>query len=258
MLKIFASAFKPMGSLLLCVASLAVLPAGSAIGADLTAYTEEWAPYNFTEGDAVKGISTDILRAACEVAKLDCDIKMVPWARAYRTASSTPNALLYTTARKPSREQEFLWVGPILPRTTWIYGRSGQEKTMQVFADVAQHRVGVVRNEAALQDLIAVGVPESALVVQSSNADVLRMLLASMVDAMVDTEVGMHWNLRIAGVSPTGVAKLMKLSDEGAYYFALNLKSDPTLAPKLQSAVDKLRREGKIDAIVRSYSAARK
>jgi len=237
------------------VAMLCAAPAHSA-SADLTAYTEEWAPYNFTEGDAIKGISTDILRAMCESAKLECEIKMVPWARAYRTVSNKANTLLYTTARKPAREHEFIWIGPILPRTTWVYGRQGQEKLIHEFSDLASHRVGVVRDEAAQQDLIAAGVPESALVLQASNTDVLRMLLGSSVDAMVDTEVGMQWNLRRAAVAPNAVSRLMKLSNEGAYYFALNLESDPKLVHKLDAALDKLRHDGKVDAIVRKYAAS--
>lgn len=256
MLQILARALRPahwVAPLMACVGLVCTVPAH---GTDLTAYTEEWAPYNFTEDGAIKGISTDILRAMCESAKLDCDIKMVPWARAYRSAINKPNTLVYTTARKPAREHEFLWIGPILPRTTWVYGRQGQEKAIHEFADLATRRVGVVRDEAAQQDLIAAGVPESALVLQASNTDVLRMLLGSSVDAMVDTEVGMQWNLRRAAVAPQAVSRLMKLSDEGAYYFALNRESDPKLAQKLDAALDRLRHEGKVDAIMRKYAPA--
>lgn len=256
LLQILTIPFRQRRWLTPIAASLAMLCATPAQSADLTAYTEEWAPYNFTEGNAIKGISTDILRAMCESAKLECDVKMVPWARAYRSASSKANTLVYTTARKPAREHEFLWIGPILPRTTWIYARQGQEKEIREFADLASRRVGVVRDEAAQQDLIAAGVPESALVLQASNTDVLRMLLGSMVDAMVDTEVGMQWNLRRAAVAPNAVSRLMKLSDEGAYYFALNLESDPKLVRQLETALDKLRHDGKVDAIVRRYAAA--
>lgn len=232
-----------------------VLCAVSTHAADLTAYTEEWPPYNYSEGDSVKGISTDILHALCETAKLECDIRIVPWARAYRSAISLANTLVYTTARKPSREHDFIWIGPILPRTTWVYARQGLERTVHDMADLAQYRMGVVRDEAAQQDLVAAGVPESALVLQASNTDVLRMMLGASVDAMVDTEVGMQWNLRKVNISPSAVSKLMKLSDEGAYYFALNPESDPVLVRKLQGALDKLRHEGKIDAIVRKYGA---
>lgn len=224
-----------------------------ALATPLAAYTEEWPPYNYAEGKEVKGISTDILRAACEIAKLQCTFQVVPWARAYKIASHIPNTVVYTTARKPSREKEFLWVGPILPRTTWVYAKTTRASAIHDFKDLAQIRVGVVREEAAQQDLEAVGVPISAFSVQSSNADVLRMLINGSVDAMVDTEVGMAWNLRSAGITPTTVSKLMKLTDDGAYYFALNLNSDTALVKDLQAAIDKLRHDGKIDAIQRQY-----
>ncbi len=226
---------------------------GYASATQLTAYTEEWPPYNYAEGREVKGISTDILQAACEIAKLQCTFQVVPWARAYKTASHVPNTVVYTTARKPSREKEFLWVGPILPRTTWVYGNTAQTQSVRDFKDLAKIRIGVVREEAAQQDLEAVGVPPSAFTVQSSNADVLRTLINGSVDAMVDTEIGMAWSLRTAGIAPTTVTKLMKLSDDGAYYFALNLNSDAGMVKDLQAALDKLRSDGKIDAIQRQY-----
>lgn len=236
---------------LVALFGLCVLPC--ALATSLTAYTEEWPPYNYAQGKEVKGISTDILRAACHIAQLQCTFQVVPWARAYKTASLVPNTVVYTTARKPSREKEFLWVGPILPRSTWVYVKTTQAPFIQDFKGLAKMRIGVVREEAAQQDLEAVGVPNSAFSVQNSNADVLRMLVNGTVDAMVDTEVGMSWNLRNAGVAPSTVSRLMKLTDDGAYYFALNLNSDRRLVKDLQAAVDKLRRDGKIDAIQRQY-----
>ena len=114
-----------------------------------------------------------------------------------------------------------------------------------------------MRDEAAQADLIAAGIPLRAIALQSSNAEVLRMLASGMVDAMVDTEIGMAWNLHSASLSPATVVRKMKLADDGAYYVALNLESDPALVRGLQTAVDKLRRSGKIDAIVRQYAAMR-
>lgn len=228
--------------------------AGTARAATLTAYTEEWPPYNFSENGLVKGISTDVLKAVCREEKLSCDFKIMPWARAYKIVTSTPNTLLYTTARKPSREAEFHWVGPLLPRTTWVFGRAGQEKLTQTPADLAKLRIGVVRDEAARQDLQDLGVPVSALVEQASNAEVLKMLSSTSVDAMVDTEVGMAWNMRNAAVAPKAVSKLMKLSEGGAYYFAFNLNSDPQLVRSVQSGLDKIRRRGTVTSIVEHYT----
>jgi polar amino acid transport system substrate-binding protein len=79
-------------------------------------------------------------------------------------------------------------------------------------------------------------------------------MMSNKINIVVETEIGMAWSLQDAGVASDAMTKLMKINDGGAYYFALNLKSDPTFVGKLQAAVDKLRREGKIDAIVRQYA----
>jgi polar amino acid transport system substrate-binding protein len=123
--------------------------------------------------------------------------------------------------------------------------------------DLAQLRIGVVRDEAARQDLLDAGVPATSLVEEVSNAEVLRMLMGTRVDAMVDTEVGMEWNLRKASLAATNVTKLVKLSDGGAYYYALNLQTDPARVKKLQDSLDKLRRSGNLQAIVTKYTGSK-
>ena len=226
----------------------------ATFAADLTAYAEPWLPYNYIEGNEIKGISTEVLRAACKLAKLSCEIQIVPWARAYKTVTNTPNTIVYTTARNPSREKEFIWVGPILPRTTWAFGKTGMSTEFHSIKDLASAKIGVVRGEASLTDLLAVGIPTLSFVELNSNNDVLRMMLLDKINVIVDTEIGMAWSLQNAGLSSTAVTKLMKINEGGAYYFALNLKSDPIIVGKLQAGIDKLRREGKIDAIVREYA----
>ncbi|HEY9104203.1 substrate-binding periplasmic protein [Chitinimonas sp.] len=230
------------------------LTGAPAYAADLEAYTEEWPPYNYSQNGQVKGIATELLSAACEVARLDCEFNMVPWARAYATALAKPNTLVYTTARKPEREKDFLWVGPILPRTTWIFTRGNLAQKVADFKELAKHRVGAVRGEAAVRDLTAAGLPQTALVLDKSNAEVLKLLNGNMVDAMVDTEIGMAWNLRNARLPDSSVVKSLKLTDEGAYYFALNLKSDPAIVVRLQKALESLRSNGKIEALIRLYT----
>lgn len=232
-----------------------VLPAegsGAPPALLLSAYTEEWPPYNFSERESLRGIATDTLRALCHEAGLACRIQSVPWARAYRNAQHTPNTLVYSTARLPEREQEFHWIGPIAPRVTWVYGRRGAERLVEA-RQLAGLRYAVVRGEAASRDLLAGGVPAGALSEQASNASALRMLLSGLVEAVVDTEVGMAWNLHQLQADPALVQPLWKLSDQGAYYFALNRQSEPGLAERLQSALERLRKKGVTEDIRRSY-----
>lgn len=225
----------------------------ASVGAQtLAAYTEEWAPYNFQEGPLVKGISADLLRESCEAARLRCNLQLMPWARAIKLVRGTPNTVLFTTARKPDRENDFLWVGPILPRSTWVYVRP--EIAAANVRELKTLRFGIVRDEAAQRDLLKAGVPPGAMVEDSSNTAILRLMLSGVVDAMVDTEVAMAWSVRNSGLDAATVVKHVKLTDEGAYYFALNLQSDPAVVERLQTALDKLRRQGRVEALVRRYT----
>lgn len=240
------------------IALICLTLARFASAVDLTAYTEEWPPYNFSEHGEIKGIATDVLRAACKEARLDCQINIVPWARAYAVAQRTPDTLVYTTARNAAREQEFHWIGPLFPRTTWVFGRVGSAGEIRDFAELGRRKIGIVRGEAAERDLLAAGIPKAALRADSTNPSVLRMLLGGWVDAMVDTEIGMAWNLRQLKIADGEVVPLMKLSDDGAYYFALNRNSRPEVREALQAALDRLRKNGTVAALAGAYAPARR
>jgi polar amino acid transport system substrate-binding protein len=217
------------------------------------AYTEDWPPYNFVKNKEVTGISAEVLRAACELAELKCESQLVPWVRAYKTVQDTPNTLVYTIARIPSRESQFIWIGPIATRTTWIYARSAIADKIQKFADLNQFRVGMIRDEASMTELTDAGVSKSAIKVFNSQSDEMRLFKSGHIDAVINTEIGMAMSQKQYDISATEVTKLMKLYDGGGLYFGMNLQSDPKLAEKLQIAVDKLRRDGRIQAIVQQY-----
>lgn len=226
---------------------------GSA-NAQVKAYTEEWPPYNFAEGSEVKGISSDILHAACDLSKIKCEIQIVPWLRAYKTTQETPNTLIYTIIRAAARENEFIWIGPILPRTTWIYVRSDVAAKFQNLKQLNGIRIGVTRGAAFIDEILAAGVPNANLRYFNSNDDLMRTLKAGAIDACANTEIGMAYNQKIYSIPSDSVTKLLKLNEGPELYLAMSLKSDHELAKKLQSAVDSLKSEGKIQAIVNRYT----
>ncbi|MDT8992356.1 ABC transporter substrate-binding protein [Curvibacter sp. APW13] len=245
--------FRPRWALAAAAATLSL----AAQAVDLRAYTGDWAPYNFEEGGKVTGIATDVFLTACKQAKLTCSTEMLPWARSYKIATTEPGTLIYTTARKPSREQEFVWVGPLLPRTTWVYVRNDPAIVTKAPSDISKLTIGIVRGEASETDLLAAGLPESGLSRQPTNADVIRLLRLGVIDGMVDTEIGMLWNLKTNDFAPNFMRQAYKLTDEGAYYYALNLNTPPETVKKLQAAVDKLRTSGEIQKVVQRYVGGR-
>jgi ABC-type amino acid transport substrate-binding protein len=67
----------------------------------------------------------------------------------------------------------------------------------------------------------------------------------------------MQQNQKSFDIPANKVRKLLKLNDSSYLFFGMNLNSDPALVAKLQSGVDKLRNEGKINAIVQQYMKLR-
>jgi polar amino acid transport system substrate-binding protein len=233
--------------------ALAIAFAPAARAADLEAFTEDWPPYNFAQRGAVVGIATDLLREMCAQARLACEISIVPWARGYSRVLGTPNTLLYTTARTPERESAFLWIGPFLPRQTWIFERRSKPLQLQKLSDLNQFRVGVVRGDAAIEDLLREGVQRLQLEMVATEVINLRKLMAAHVDAITGTEVGVAWTLRGQGLNGDTVQKSLQLSAPGGYYFAVNPGTAPEVVQKLRDAFAKLQSQRRVEALTSRY-----
>ncbi len=240
---------------IVCAMLLAIWPAFSyAQTAEIQAYTEDWPPYNYQRDGVVTGIVTDILREACQLEKIQCPIQMVPWTRAYKTVQDNPNTLIFGIAKTPTREPQLLWVGPVLPRTTWIYVRPEHADKIHQITDLNQFKIGAIRGEASVDELMRAGVSKNAIVLFNSNSDVMRTYKLGKVDALVNTEIAMAVNQQNFQIPDDKIKRVIKSHDGGAIYFGLNLQTDPSLVERLQNAVERMKRDGRIQSIVQHYT----
>ena len=246
-----------MFALRLLLISICLFVSNLASAQVLKAYTEEWPPYNFIRDNKLVGVSTDILKAVCADTELKCDMQLVPWTRAYKTVLETPDTMIYTISRIPLREKQFTWIGPILPRSMWIYARTEVASKIHTLKDIANFRIGAIREEASLSELLEAGVPSSSIQIFNTNTDEMRMLKAGKIDIVANTEIGMQQNQKTFGIADKAMKRMMKLNDGAALYFGMNINSNRDLVAKLQASVDKMKREGKIDAIVQQYTKAK-
>ena len=105
---------------LIILAIILCIPAGCyglEIPPDLQIITENYPPLNYIENGTLQGISVDLMELAFE--RLDIPVnrssfQVLPWSEGYTRALNTPNTMLFSTARLPERESQFLWAGPLV------------------------------------------------------------------------------------------------------------------------------------------------
>jgi polar amino acid transport system substrate-binding protein len=228
--------------------ALTMLPLQAA---DLTAYSAEWPPYVFRQQGKVVGIAADLLRAACEEARLDCAFEVLPWARAYQTAKRTPGTLVFPTTRTIEREADFRWLGPLgeLPGSAWLWRLKDHAVDVAEYRQLNRYRVGVVTGDSPVRELWMRGVKREALDFANANDINIRKFLAGRVVAVIDTDLGMAWQLKLQGVSNDAAVHLLPYSTAVPSYIAVNQSTSPELAERLEAALTKLIRRGEIKTL---------
>jgi len=210
----------------------------SAQAAGVVAYTEESPPYHYMENGKVAGVAADLLRAACERAKVNCSIELLPWARAMALTRLKPNSLVFSVVRTPEREDNFIWLSPIATEPVWLYGRP-DSPPVQSLADLRHVRVGVINGSSGAAFLRAAGAPPQSIDVANSADANLRKFALRRVDFILGTDNRMQQQLARQPL-PFKVGKALQIADATSYY-AMHPQSSPDVVAALRGALEELR-----------------
>jgi polar amino acid transport system substrate-binding protein len=220
---------------------------------EVTAYTEEFPPYNFTRDGKPTGIAVELLRGMCAEAGLICHVRVVPWARGFYEARRTPNSLIFSAARTPYRDSSFVWIGPISKKRVTLFVRSDSPLVAKSIGDVKDLRIGVVNGDSAIEELTHAGIgPVQFDPGPRVETNVLK-LLGGHIDAYVVMDEVMIWTLQSLGKPPDAVRTLISFPSDADLYFAVNPGSDPAMIAALQAAWAKVAASPLPGQLVRKY-----
>ncbi|USD31319.1 MULTISPECIES: substrate-binding periplasmic protein [Vibrio] len=220
------------------------LPIGAVELDELVFLTEEYPPYNFTQDGEAKGISIDLLIAAAQSQGVEInkeEIKVQPWARAYRTALIKPNAVLFATTRTRLREHLFQWVGPLSTTRIVVMAKKSRNISIENAMDFAQYRIGVIRDDVGEQLMLELGVPRDSMQENSVAETLAKQLAKGRIDLWAYEENVAKWWLKKIGQDTDDYEPVFVLS-EGELYYAFNLAVDEKLTEKLQRGIDQMKK----------------
>ncbi len=252
---------KPTGAvLILSMMVFAVLvpgclsPAASNVGeseivpedsGELIFVTENYPPFNYVENGTVRGIAVDLLLEASRQTGSTVsaeDIRMLSWSDAYGTALSQNNTVLFATVRLPERENLFKWAGPLGSERMVIFANKDDAPTISGPEDLNDYRIGVVKDDAASSELLALGVNGSHLVATEDVPGLIALMQEGEIDLWCYGDLaGRYFTEKVTG--DAGYFEIVHTLDMRDLYYAFNNETPDSIVEAFQAALDTLRYE---------------
>ncbi|MDO7898236.1 substrate-binding periplasmic protein [Pseudomonas citrulli] len=243
--------------LVLALAGATLLLAGSARAADtsLVLLTENFPPYNmakngknFAQDENIQGIAVDIVREIFKRADISYSLTLrFPWERIYKLALENPGYGVFVMARLPEREKRFKWVGPIGPDDWIMLAKADSKIALDSLEQARKYRIGAYKGDAIAETLSKQGLNPIVVLRDQDNA---RKLVNGQIDLWATGDPAGRYLARQEGVSDL---KTVLRFNSAELYLALNKDVPDDVVARLQKALDELRKEGEVDAIMARY-----
>lgn len=217
--------------------------------------TENFPPFNmaadgknYAADQNISGINADIVREMFKRAGVGYSLTLrFPWERIYNQVMDQPNQGLFSTTFTAEREPLFKWVGP-LASTSWVLlAKPDSDLRLTSLEQAKQYRIGAYKNDAVSQHLESKGFdPVNSLRDQENIGKLLR----GQIDLWATTDPVGPYLAKQEGVS--GLTTVLRFND-AQLFLALNERTPDEVVTKLQNALNQMKGDGTIDAILRRY-----
>lgn len=221
---------------------LCLLQCHAVQAAPVQVVTEEFPPYQQTRDGTLNGWSVAIVRQIMQTAAVPYNIEVMPWARAYKTAHTTPDTLIFSLLRTAEREDKFAWIAPLCPMRVSFYASKHRTDVQADSPNSAlKYIVGVENGQANYHYLRNEGFRESRnLVVVGHNHQMQQMLELGRIDLMLVSDVYVQ-QLPDKGAQLRRVFTAHAL--EKYLFLAAHPATNPVLLNKLQQAWQQVKKQ---------------
>lgn len=243
--------------LVLAFAGATLLLAGTVRAADtsLVLLTENFPPYNmakngknFAQDENIHGIAVDIVREMFKRADISYSLTLrFPWERIYKLALENPGYGVFVMARLPEREKLFKWVGPIGPDDWIMLAKADSKIALESLEQARQYKIGAYKGDAIAETLAKQGLKPIVVLRDQDNA---KKLVNGQIDLWATGDPAGRYLARQDGVNDL---KTVLRFNSAELYLALNKDVPDDVVVRLQKALDELRKEGEVDAIMARY-----
>ncbi|MET3855507.1 MULTISPECIES: transporter substrate-binding domain-containing protein [unclassified Rhizobium] len=225
---------------------LAFLMLPTAAAAETVSFfTEEYAPFNYRDGKVIKGATVEQVEKVMADIGVDYTLELVPWARAYGMAQTTPMTCVFATAHNSTRDPLFKWIEPLLVDRNILITKTGSGVKADTLDEAKQYTVGTQREDYTETTLKEKGFTK--LDVASDFNATLRKLLGGRIDMMPISELYFD---KLKQEQPLEMVTVLSTQPMG---IACQKDFPDDLRRRMQVALDKLIADGTQRQIFQKY-----
>lgn len=207
---------------LLCVSGIA--------NAKLTIATEHMPPKSMLVNGTVTGYGAERVKEIMRRAKVEYNLLILPWARAYVMALEQPDTCVFSAARTPDRESYFKWIAVTIETDYSLYALRERNLKVTSLDEVSELVIGTYIGDSRAEYLESRGFNVVKIGSHEMNA---QMLLKKRVDLWVTNRSSADFMLRREQLSEQ-IAHVLTFKQEKLY-----LACHPSLSERLQQAMQR-------------------
>lgn len=210
----------------------------------LRVVTEHLPPYQIASNNRlVAGSSYLLMKEVLKQAGYPARIEVMPWARAYQTALTGRNVVIFSMTRSPEREILFHWIGKLRELDYTFYSvKSNTHLVVDSIERALHYTVVAVRGSVEAEVLLQNGFkPGENLVLISGYIQAWQFLLKGRADLIYANELignSIHTSL---GEELTPFIKQPFSGMHAALYVAASKASDPEVITRLRQALSTIK-----------------
>lgn len=194
--------------------------------------TEDYPPFNYlNQSGEVVGSATELLKTAFGMIGIEAEFQLLPWARALTETQMIENTCVYSTTRTQEREEQFVWIGPLLNNQWGAFTLAASDVQAKHLDEISHLRMGSSREDAIAQYVQNLGYD---LVLASSDPENVDRLKAGLIDVwLTSIDAAEH----LASGQNIALDKLFIFNDT-QLYLACNKAMNQNLQRLLQVTLD--------------------
>jgi polar amino acid transport system substrate-binding protein len=234
------------------VATLFLVSVQPALSAELTILTENMPPLNYVEDGVLVGPSVEIIKEIQRRVGSKEEIKVYPWARAYKMCLEQENVVLFGMTHTEVRHEQFKWIGPLATKRDILVAKKGSGIRISSLEDAKKvNRIGTLRDDTRERLLTSLGFTNLEPVSDEQlNA---KKLVLGRIDLWTYKIPGLRTVCELAGVDYNEVEEVYHLREINLD-IAFSKKTSDLIVQRWRNAFNDMLADGTIMNIRKKWN----